>query len=294
MSAIHLCSKEPSPHSTSQKCGASSHAHTAAARVVLPKMMYSLSPKLEESPASPEPAEEALPDPKLDSRRKSTSWKNFNLKRQLSKVDLKFKAAFAPVENEEGAEKGNSQFYCDPGPPDTAPDSCADSPDGEELVDKIEEAPEQDGSRLASPLRVCSDVFERMHRELQEKRSSDVYDRMHKELQERWQEKERSEVSPEISPSNIAEDEKATRPDDLPLFDEDGKPLRPPRRAKRKEEANEQRVQRLLSVPNLKYSKQESVKDLRKRQAASQPPQSFAGTLMRRFSKYPRRATTLP
>lgn len=237
---------------------------------------------MEETPASPEPAEEALPDPKFDTRRKSTPWKNFNLKRQLSKVDLKLKAAFGPPENEDTAEKGNSQFYCDTTESETLPESNSESPpDGEEKT------VDEDKSQLSSPLRVCSDVFERMHRELQEKRSSDVYDRMHKELQERWQDKE-SEVTPDISPSRIGgDDEKATRPDNLPLFDDDGKPMRPPRsKTKRNDSDKSLRDQRLLSVPNIKYNKQESVKDLRKKQAPQQS-QSFAGNLMRRFSKYP-------
>ncbi|XP_045449692.1 syntaxin-binding protein 5 [Melitaea cinxia] len=244
--------------------------------------------QLEESPASPEPAEEALPDPKLDTRRKSTPWKTFNLKRQLSKVDLKLKAAFAPPENEEAIEKSNSQFYSDTtgtGTSEVVIESSTESPDGEEMGEK---KVEEDKSQLSSPLRVCSDVFERMHRELQEKRSADVYDRMHKELQERWQDKERGETTPDISPSQIGDDEKATRPDNLPLFDEDGKPLRPPRsKGKKKEDpTRDQRDQRLLSVPNIKYSKQESVKDLRKKQATSQQSQSFAGNLMRRFREF--------
>ncbi|CAH2085087.1 unnamed protein product [Euphydryas editha] len=248
--------------------------------------------QLEESPASPEPAEEALPDPKLDARRKSTPWKTFNLKRQLSKVDLKLKAAFAPPENEETNEKGNSQFYCETsGTSEVVVESNTESPDGEETGEK---KVEEDKSQLSSPLRVCSDVFERMHRELQEKRSSDVYDRMHKELQERWQDKERSETTPDISPSRLGDEEKATRPDNLPLFDEDGKPLRPPRsKAKKKEDlTRDQRDQRLLSVPNIKYNKQESVKDLRKKQATNQQSQSFAGNLMRRFREFVARLCT--
>lgn len=241
---------------------------------------------------------------KLETRRKSTPWKT-NLKRQLSKVDLKFKAAFAvPTENnlEEATEKGNPQFFCEAGEePDVTPVAptapSADSPDGEEVkpAEGVEDANKPaDRSELSSPLRVCSDVFERMHKELQEKRSSDVYDRMHRELQERWQDKERAEASPDISPSRPTE-EKPARPDNLPLFEEDGRPTRPPRHKgnTRKEEGERRdaRDHRLLSVPNIKYSKQESVRNLRRKQsAASQPPApapSFAGTLMRRFSKYP-------
>ncbi|XP_028043300.1 syntaxin-binding protein 5 isoform X1 [Bombyx mandarina] len=250
------------------------------------------------SPAlSPEAPEEAAPPPlpleekpKLDPRRKSTSWKNFNLKRQLSKVDLKFKAAFAvPTENnleETVAEKSTSQFYCEAtDKTDAAVEPNAESP---ELDDNKTVVNEEDKSQLSSPLRVCSDVFERMHKELQEKRSSDVYDRMHKELQERWKDKEANEpaVSPDVSP--VVEEEKATRPDNLPLFEEDGRPTRPPRQKgkikKEDVEKKDQRDQRLLSVPNIKYSKQEGAKETRRKQPSSQQA-SFAGNLMRRFNK---------
>ncbi|KAJ0183057.1 hypothetical protein K1T71_001033 [Dendrolimus kikuchii] len=245
--------------------------------------------------------------PKLDSRRKSSSWKNFNLKRQLSKVDLKFKAAFAvppdPSIEEIAPEKGNSQFYCETEKVEklekveTFPtsDSNVESPESEE--NKILEAEAEvenddvDKNKLSSPLKVCSDVFERMHKELQEKRSTDVYDRMHKELQERWQDKERAEggTSPEAAPATI--EEKATRPDNLPLFEEEGRPTRPPRqrgRSRREEgEKREARDQRLLSVPNAKSAgRGEPVRDLRRRQPAAPPP-TFAGTLMRRFKDNP-------
>lgn len=81
----------------------------------------------------------------------------------------------------------------------------------------------------------------------------------------------------------------ATRPDKLDLVDEDGYPKRPPRRAKNK--TPDKRDQRLLSVPNIKFQKPELqlLRDLRynKEEAAQPPPTqpSFAGSLMRRFSK---------
>nr|XP_021206651.1 syntaxin-binding protein 5 isoform X3 [Bombyx mori] len=253
-----------------------------------PRPSPALSPEApEEAALPPLPLEEK---PKLDPRRKSTSWKNFNLKRQLSKVDLKFKAAFAvPTENnleETVAEKSTSQFYCEAtDKTDAAVEPNAESP---ELDDNKTVVNEEDKSQLSSPLRVCSDVFERMHKELQEKRSSDVYDRMHKELQERWKDKEANEpaVSPDVSP--VVEEEKATRPDNLPLFEEDGRPTRPPRQKgkikKEDVEKKDQRDQRLLSVPNIKYSKQEGAKETRRKQPSSQQA-SFAGNLMRRFSR---------
>ncbi|XP_013166003.1 PREDICTED: syntaxin-binding protein 5 isoform X2 [Papilio xuthus] len=234
------------------------------------------------APAGPAPDEHD--DRKLDTRRRSTSWKAFNLKRQLSKVDLKFKSAFTvPPENNVDEERGNSQFYCDPvEKSDPTPEANVENL---EVIEKATEATEEDKD-LSSPLRVCSDVFERMHKELQEKRSSDVYDRMHKELQERWQDKDNNEVTPDLSPSKL-EEEKVSRPDNLPLFDEEGKPTRPPRqKSKKKEEGREQREQRLLSVPNIKY-RQEAAREARKRQSAGPvPPPSFAGNLMRRFRDF--------
>lgn len=174
-------------------------------------------------------------------------------------MDLKFKAAFAtPTENsqeEVAAEKSNSQFYYEaperadgpaapasPGPA-PAPEPGAESPSSEEAKPSDVE---EDGSPGALH---GSDVFERMHRELQERRGADVYERMHRELQERWQAQE--------APA---------RPDRLPL---EG-PARPPRRRRPERDA------RLLSVPNIKY---------RERRAPAPAPGSLGG-IMRRFSKY--------
>ncbi|XP_068617492.1 syntaxin-binding protein 5 isoform X3 [Battus philenor] len=291
--ALYLSEPTTRPHdrqrspSLDQCCG-----HEGSSELNPPTDTLPVSPKLEEartSPvATPDPPNDEPDDRKLDAnRRKSTSWKTFNLKRQLSKVDLKFKSAFTvPPDNKDGntdEEKSNSQFYCDPvEKSEPAPESNDETPD---VVEKATEAIEEDKD-LSSPLRVCSDVFERMHKELQERSSSDVYDRMHKELQERWQDKEKSEVSPDLSPSKL-EEEKVPRPDNLPLFDEEGKPTRPPRQKSKKKEEKDQRDQRLLSVPNIKYSKQEAMRDARKRQSTSQPASaSFAGNLMRRFRDF--------
>ncbi|KAJ8716401.1 hypothetical protein PYW07_003028 [Mythimna separata] len=205
-------------------------------------------PTAEPAPPTPAANSPAPPDDKakLDIRRKSTSWKNFNLKRQLSKVDLKFKAAFAtPTESsqeEVAAEKSNSQFYCEAGERAEAAGASpgASSPSSEEA--KPSDA-EEDGS----PGALRGDVFERMHRELQERRGADVYERMHRELQARWQ----------------AQDAPA-RPDALAL---EG-PARPPRRRAGGEA-------RLLSVPNIKY---------KERRAPAAPPASLGG-IMRRFNK---------
>ncbi|KAG6460221.1 hypothetical protein O3G_MSEX011851 [Manduca sexta] len=235
-----------------------------------------------EGAPAPAPTDETAPPPdekpKPELRRKSTSWKTFNLKRQLSKVDLKFKAAFTvPPETEPEEvieEKSNSQFYCEPvekSGASPAPESNAESPDSEET--KTLEA-DDDGvksaerSGLSSPLRVCSDVFERMHRELQEKRSSDVYDRMHKELQERWQDKERVEVGVEADTLTAApvpaDEERTPRPDNLPLFEEDGAPVRPPRqKVKGKKDDNEKKRAKRVTRPAATVRAQHKVQQAR-------------------------------
>lgn len=76
------------------------------------------------------------------------------------------------------------------------------------------------------------------------------------------------------------------RPDNLEL-DDSTYPVRPPRHIKKKN--IEKRDQRLLSVPNIKFHKAEipSFKDLRdKDDSVVSPQSSFAGNLMRRFSKF--------
>lgn len=186
--------------------------------------VFPRSPKLDEgrSPAaSPaDPPEEEPPPPRLETRRKSSSWKTFNLKRQLSRVDLKFKAAFAAA-----PEPPEPEPEPEPGEPGEAGDDAAEERAEPEAAQEAGESPDSDESkpsseersRGASPLR-GTDVFERMHRELQERGADDVYARMHRELHERW----------------------AARPDSLPLA-----PAPPPRRRREPD--------RLLSVPNIKY-----------------------------------------
>lgn len=76
------------------------------------------------------------------------------------------------------------------------------------------------------------------------------------------------------------------RPDNLDLIDDGSYPQRPPRHVKKKN--IEKRDQRLLSVPNIKFQKADpqSFRDLRDKEDVIVSPQSFAGNLMRRFSKF--------
>lgn len=91
-------------------------------------------------------------------------------------------------------------------------------------------------------------------------------------------------------------DGRLNRPVDLPLFDSEGRPVRPARHQGPKKKLNPdlsrvdggKRDTRLLSVPNLKHQKQDqpSLRDLRRKQQAAGNQPSFGNLLIRRFSKW--------
>lgn len=94
----------------------------------------------------------------------------------------------------------------------------------------------------------------------------------------------RSDVSDELATRFSAQqnDEyRLNRPADLPLFDENGRPIAPPRT-----KSIETRNQRLLSVPNIKYNRNACDPSRPRARKESATTSSFAGNLMRRFSKY--------
>lgn len=239
-------------------------------------------------------------------RRKSTTWKNFNLKRQLSKVDMKFKNTFSVAQEKKETEpketnpKKSSVFYFP-----NAEESSLSPVDNEGESPVSQTAPVKEETN--EPAKGDSDVTPDPDSENTnverltavgsegadpaqiEKKSLNMYDRMHQELRETW----KTEIPiEECSKTSLTEDKdagnKCSRPDNLPLFDEDGKPVRPPRQYKKsKSLIGDKRDQRLLSVPNIKYIRQENVlKDLRKKDGSAQSQPSFAGNIMRRFSKY--------
>lgn len=214
--------------------------------------------------------EKAVPIPQ--NRRKSSTWKAFNLKRQLSKVDIKIKN---PLK-----EKRNSIFYSDASP-------------GQDLTDNAEEAekssPDSDENTVIDNQSVIdlSVVSPKTPDEDQIKKLNDDF-------------VEPVQFSPEEDPEvpflvgSLGTQYEypsrkvgfAARPDNLDLVDEDGIPVRPPRNRRRMQE---KRDQRLLSVPNIKFQKPElqSYKDLRDKEDTVVSPQpSFTGNLMRRFSKF--------
>ncbi|XP_055709029.1 syntaxin-binding protein 5 isoform X6 [Phlebotomus papatasi] len=251
-------------------------------------------------------------------RRKSSSWKAFNIKRQLSKVDTKIRSTFGTSDPSGGGKRG-SVFYCgateglplspveispDSDPKSTSTDTEQDKSDfveqiESEIVQSLDEMTnqrsvdtvEKDVERHHEVLRTtspCPGIAQSVPKSiLQQTESNSMRDQKRVEFIE-----EPVQRITLVSPSEGA---RVSRPSDLPLFPDGGdldRPIAPPR-GKKKEK------QRLLSVPNIKYIKPESstqhFKDLRGRATAnvgsrghetgSASGSSFAGNLMRRFSR---------
>lgn len=90
----------------------------------------------------------------------------------------------------------------------------------------------------------------------------------------------------------IADCESAVRPTELQLFETVGKPIRPPRKDRKRVSVDQKTPNyrsdtRLLSVPNIKYSHQQGLQDLRRKEAMKQSihnNQAF-GHIVRKISK---------
>nr|CAD7401419.1 unnamed protein product [Timema poppensis] len=270
-------------------------------------------------------------------RRRSSAWKGFSLKKQLSRVDQRLKHTFS------ADHKRGAVFYCastDSTPPILSPVegelpletslSCAPyvDPDPETLGDKpniplFETVHDKETSVTKDNKTLL--VRDETLSEMGTGESLDVNDELaiieetpilkvdsitdsspeaieEAELAEEClivkevEDKEESEA-PKVEGRPEAP-ERPSRPMDLPLFDADGRPLRPPRRDGKKRsmvvvERVEKRDVRLLSVPNIKYTShhhhepqlckgggEQWVYDLRGKEDIT--PASFGG-LMKRF-----------
>ncbi|XP_068909864.1 syntaxin-binding protein 5 isoform X3 [Tenebrio molitor] len=231
-----------------------------------PESPYSLCPcptPVEQASEAVED-EKAVPIPQAATRRKSSTWKGFNLKRQLSKVDIKIKN---PLK-----EKRNSIFYSDI------------SPEQESPTDDNKSSPDSDDNTVIDNQSVIDLT-------LNKEDQKETYEEFPAEIQ--FSPGEDSDtpflvgsVGTQYEVGNSRKVGFAMRPDNLELMDENGCPVRPPRHVKKK--IPDKRDQRLLSVPNIKFQKPEvqSLKDLRDREENVVSPQpSFTGNLMRRFSR---------
>lgn len=238
-----------------------------------PEFPYPLCPTPDETASEATEEETAIPIPQpASNRRRSSAWKGFNFKRQLSKVDMKLKNTFSSGDHhhQHNKEKRNSIFYSDISP----------SVDLEETPEKS--SPESDDETVIENA-TTTDSMQNL-KPKQEKQDS-------RELEEESPIEESFLVGSLGTHYEIPAGKRVgflNRPDNLDLVDENGYPIRPPRRKQRFPDKRDH--QRLMSVPNIKFQRAE-LRDLRDKDdkdggsSSNKEQQSFAGNLMRRFSK---------
>lgn len=250
-------------------------------------------------------------------RRSSHPWKGFSLKKQLSRVDQKFKHTFssasqssdAPCNTSHNKDKRSSVFYysssdmpCTPfvvtpieiesPPPESSeenefkeggtPDCTEAQPKSDftlcgAMGSNVSIQEQEQGEELTGQESTCSQVSLNPAEESRGGNPETDECTSHTEPPSPMQ-----EDAKEIEETTVMK--KVSRPVDLPLFDTDGKPLRPPRRESKKKSV-EKRESRLLSVPNIKYGRPDHLlHDLRGKEDTSSNQPSF-GNLMRRLSK---------
>lgn len=209
-------------------------------------------------PTPVEQAQEAVEEDKtipIPTRRKSSTWKGFNLKRQLTKVDMKLKK---PTK-----EKRGSIFYANS---DAIEDEEVSSPESDNITVIDTKGIIED--RDPHIVRSAEDITEKIQLSEDEGDLPFIAGSLGAHI--------------EYS-SHRKEEDLPIRPDNLELNRE---PVRPPRGRKK---LPEKRDYRLLSTPNIKFLKldQQSFKDLRDREDIEvvSPQPSFTGNIMRRFSK---------
>lgn len=208
--------------------------------------------------------EVSIPPKELPDRRVSMTWKKFNLKRQLSKVNMKIGIN---MNNEnESAPKSSSVFYtqkeCSPEDSDQSPPKdppvavgveCRESMTESTIGDSIDAQSEslissEDKEELAAATTTTESLFETVH-----------------------QTAKKVDFANETNDGN-----QNSRPNNLPLSsvttsgtaNEGIPPTRPPR-----QKSKEKRDQRLLSVPNIKYQ----MRDMRSRTSRNDSSPSFSG-----------------
>lgn len=265
-------------------------------------------------PTSPaeEAAEESLTPTEEDEykkmavaqcRRKSSVWKKtLNLKKQISKVNMKISTTIG-----EGVRRGSVFFGPTDGqalspvevsPPEFPPSQTAIGGNTDRDRDTVDReiAQSMADAELSERTNEQSDDLsaENSDSDNEQRPSSDTEWKKRIMNQPQYFQTRRSDASEEMA-ARMLEGTRAPRPSDLSLFDENGRPVPMPRSKPR-----ESRNQRLLSVPNIKYQRKESVlqkqpgdvaKPTKPRHASSSSSSasastSFAGNLMRRFSKY--------
>lgn len=256
-----------------------------------------VSPTVEEAQEALSPYEDEDEEAKklAQSRRRSSIWKKaLNIRKKISKVNMPFGEG---VQQRFGPTEGTILSPIEVSP------TTVEAPIHErhEVVASLPtmsasdmECIERSIVQNLAELNASSDFEDRSDdddrcQETSQRRSSVDPDAEWKRrvmAQPQSQQTRRSDASEEsvmkMSATNF-EGSLQSRPSDLPLFDDNGRPIPPPR-------GYSQRNQRLLSVPNIKYNR--SISD-NSRIKSRKEPTSIAANLMRRLSKYQLRRFSL-
>ncbi|XP_060813158.1 syntaxin-binding protein 5 isoform X2 [Bombus pascuorum] len=199
---------------------------------------------------------------------KNHGWKGFSLKRQLSKVDLKIKSTFTPTlvtsQNGVGTDSSSqksSVFYCN------IPENASSLSPVENTVSESSLSSEGSIPGRESPL---NDDKKRNNQEAK----SPVIEG----------DKTKSILRFSTDNENVIEKSDAVRPVNLTLAE--SCEMKPPRLMKIVKMKQAKREGRLLSVPNLKFAKNDpAICDLRCEETNT-ASESFTCNLIRRFNKY--------
>ncbi|XP_071856377.1 syntaxin-binding protein tomosyn isoform X2 [Bombus fervidus] len=199
---------------------------------------------------------------------KNHGWKGFSLKRQLSKVDLKIKSTFTPTlvtsQNGVGTDSSSqksSVFYCN------IPENASSLSPVESTVSESSLSSEGSIPGRESPL---NDDKKRNNQEAK----SPVIEG----------DKTKSILRFSTDNENVIEKSDAVRPINLTLAE--SCEMKPPRLMKIVKMKQAKREGRLLSVPNLKFAKNDpAICDLRCEETNT-ASESFTCNLIRRFNKY--------
>ncbi|XP_033205304.1 syntaxin-binding protein tomosyn isoform X2 [Bombus vancouverensis nearcticus] len=199
---------------------------------------------------------------------KNHGWKGFSLKRQLSKVDLKIKSTFTPTlvtsQNGVGTDSSSqksSVFYCN------IPENASSLSPVESTVSESSLSSEGSIPGRESPL---NDDKKRNNQEAK----SPVIEG----------DKNKSILRFSTDNENVIEKSDAVRPVNLTLAE--SCEMKPPRLMKIVKMKQAKREGRLLSVPNLKFAKNDpAICDLRCEETNT-ASESFTCNLIRRFNKY--------
>lgn len=236
--------------------------------------VVSKSPLREETTVAPK---------ELQDRRKSMSWKTFNLKRQLSKVNMKIGIN---VNTEIDSLKNNSVFYMqkESSPIESSGESV--SPKDKNIRSESKEYTCDFGSEADSEQRDCdvqqistfatkSDIHTNSHPNDVATDDGDIFD-ITNEFQTNMKKVEFEKETTENS--------QTSRPSDLPLCATGDTNQGDTMCAKtaRQNFKEKQRDQRLLSVPNIKYQ----TRDIRARTNKIDSSPSLSGNVSKKICKY--------